>query len=100
MSNKNIFKKKLFNRLKILGQCDNNDNIFMGWEIIKFIKVLPAEEMISDSDKKLIEKWNTHRFNDDEDHKYNICLCSKYPLQELNLVRHNVTKQQCIIGRA
>lgn len=97
MGEKNC-KKKLFDRLKILGECDDDNDIFIGWEIIEFIKVPPAEEMISTNMKKLIEEWNTHNFNDDENHQYNICLCSKYPLQELNLVRHKETNQQCIIG--
>jgi len=93
-----VCRKKLFDRLKILGECDDDSKIFMGWKLIECIKVPQVEENIAEDKKKLIEEWNTHNFNNDEDHKYNICLCSKYPLQYLNLLCNYKTNQQCIIG--
>lgn len=86
MSNNN----KLFKRLNKLSISDDDDDIWNQW------KLQHCFHTDNDSLSDVIENWCTHSYN--LSNQFTTCLCSKYPIKNLNLMNNPTTKQRCIIG--
>lgn len=86
---------KLTERLKSLSSSDKqHGDMWEQWTLVDY-RGYGCDGYDSDDNRDLAD-WCTHSFT--EPKTYSTCLCSKYPIHKLNLMRNCYTREQCIIG--
>ena len=85
-------KWKLIERLKRLSKSfDEIGELWSQWILINCFDFDDHEI------PNKYKEWNSHNFHKDKQ-KYQICLCSHFPIKILNFMENKETKERCVIG--